>query len=79
VQSQWVNDGDFVSQGARSDPIVGRRNIADDYLFPAKPIGRRLIGLPAFTVTRGGEHVFLPGLRGLRWLVEATHDQQQTA
>lgn len=68
VQSQWVNDGDFVSQGSRTDPIVGRRDRADDYLYPAKPVRRRLTGLPDFTVTRGGEHVFLPSLTGLRWL-----------
>src|SRR5947209_12287139 len=24
VLSQWVNDGDFISQGTRSDPLVGR-------------------------------------------------------
>ncbi|GLU55181.1 peroxidase [Dyadobacter frigoris] len=70
VQSQWVNDGDFVSQGSRTDPIVGRRDMADDYVFPDKPIRRKLTGLPDYTATRGGEHVFLPGLRGLRWLVE---------
>jgi hypothetical protein len=70
VLSQWVNDGDFVSQGRRSDPLVGRRDLADDFLFPARPIRRHLTGLPAFTVTRGGEHVFLPGLSGLRWLAD---------
>jgi hypothetical protein len=26
--------------------------------------------LPDFTATRGGEHVFLPGLGGLRWLAD---------
>ena len=72
VLSQWVNDGDFISQGARSDPLVGRRDIADDYTFPDKPIRRHLTGLPDFTVTRGGEHVFLPGLGGLRWLAAAS-------
>lgn len=70
VQSQWVNDGDFVSQGSRSDPIVGRRDLADDYVYPDKPIRKHLTGLPDFTVTRGGEHVFLPGLTGLNWLAE---------
>ena len=70
VQSQWVNDGDFVSQGLRSDPIIGRRDRADDFAYPAKPVRRRLTGLPDFTATRGGEHVFLPGLGGLRWLAE---------
>ena len=74
MQSQWINDGDFISQGSRTDPIVGRRDFADDYRFPAKPTRRRLTGLKDFTVTRGGEHVFLPSLTGLRWLVdEAPH------
>lgn len=68
VQSQWVNDGDFVSQGARADPIVGRRDRSDDYVYPAKPLRKHLFRLPDFTVTRGGEHVFLPGIRGLKWL-----------
>lgn len=72
VQSQWVNDGDFVSQGVRSDPIIGRRDRADDFAYPAKPVRRRLTGLPEFTATRGGEHVFLPGLGGLRWLARLT-------
>ncbi|MBO9707159.1 MAG: hypothetical protein J7521_03005 [Caulobacter sp.] len=71
VQAQWVNDGDFISQGSRSDPIVGRRDRADDFLVPARPVRRRLTGLPDFTVTRGGEHVFLPSLTGLRWLARA--------
>ena len=68
VQSQWINDGDFVSQGSRSDPIVGRRDRADDFVYSAKPVRRRLTGLPNFTVVRGGEHVFLPSLTSLRWL-----------
>ncbi|MFM7137504.1 MAG: Dyp-type peroxidase [Planctomycetota bacterium] len=74
VQSQWVNDGDFASQGRRTDPIVGRRDRADDFAYPAKPVRRRFTGLPNFTATRGGEHVFLPGLRGLRWLAEMPAD-----
>jgi Dyp-type peroxidase family len=78
VQSQWINDGDFVSQGLRSDPIVGRRDRADDYVFPAKPVRRHLTGLRDFTATRGGEHVFLPGLRGLRWLVDIAGGVQRT-
>lgn len=70
VQSQWVNDGDFISQGSRTDPIVGRKDIADDFVYPAKPVRRRLQGLHDFTVTKGGEHVFLPGLKALQWIVE---------
>nr|WP_145959216.1 peroxidase [Rhizobium sp. ACO-34A] len=70
VQAQWVNDGDFITQGTRTDPIVGRRDQADDYQYPAKPVRKRVQGIPAYTATRGGEHVFLPGISAIRWVVE---------
>jgi deferrochelatase/peroxidase EfeB len=68
VQSQWVNDGDFISAGRDMDPIVGNHSGEGQYTFPALPVRRRLDGLPSFVVTKGGEHVFLPGVGGLRWL-----------
>lgn len=72
VQAQWVNDGDFISEGMRTDPVIGRRDLSDDFIYPNKPVRKKLIGLPDFTATRGGEHVFLPGIGGLRWLIENT-------
>lgn len=69
VQAQWVNDGDFISQGERTDPITGRRDRSDDFQYAASPVRKRISGLREFTVTRGGEHVFLPGLHGLMWLL----------
>ncbi|PZR25411.1 MAG: peroxidase [Citrobacter freundii] len=72
VQSQWVNDGDFISEGMRTDPVVGRRDFSDDYTYPAKPFRKKITGLPDFTATKGGEHTFLPGIGGLRWLIEHT-------
>ncbi len=74
VQSQWINDGNFIGEGSRGDPIVGRRDQSDDYVFPAHPARKHLRGLPDFTVVRGGEHVFLPGLGGLNWLSRLTGD-----
>lgn len=68
VQSQWINDGDFISQGERSDPIAGRRDRSDEFAVPRPR--HRYKGLAAFSQTRGGEHLFLPGLGGLRWMVE---------
>ncbi|WP_306215766.1 Dyp-type peroxidase [Actinoplanes sp. RD1] len=68
VQSQWVNDGNFISAGTDQDPVAGNHLADSDFAYPAKPVRRRLRGLPAFVVTRGGEHVFLPGLSGLRHL-----------
>lgn len=70
VQSQWVNDGDFISESTRTDPIVGRRDFSNDYTYPAKPFRKKITGLPDFTATKGGEHTFLPGIGGLRWLIE---------
>jgi hypothetical protein len=33
-------------------------------------VRRRVLGLPRFVITRGGEYCFLPGLRALRWLAD---------
>lgn len=75
VQSQWVNDGDFISQASKTDPFVGRRDLSDSYTYPDKPFRKNIKGIPDFAVTRGGEHVFLPGIRGLKWLV--AHGRKQ--
>ena len=68
IQSQWVNDGDFISAGSDKDPIAGNHTDNHQYTFPAKRMRRRLAGLSSFVVTKGGEHVFLPGIGGLQWL-----------
>ena len=68
IQSQWINDGDFISQGDRTDPIVGRHDRSDE--FAVMRPRRRYRGLGAFSQTRGGEHLFLPGLGGIHWLVD---------
>jgi Dyp-type peroxidase family len=70
VQSQWVNDGVFFGGEAAKDPIVGSMGDGESFTIPARPIRRRLQGLPRFVVTRGGEYAFMPGLRALRWLAE---------
>jgi hypothetical protein len=70
IQSQWVNDGDFISASSDKDPIAGNHAEDSQYIFPSKRARRRLTGLSSFVVTKGGEHVFLPGIGGLRWLAE---------
>lgn len=76
VQTQWINDGDFISQRGRSDPIAGRRDIADDYVYEARPVRKKVLGLPDFTATRGGEHVFLPSLAAIAWLADGAGGRQ---
>ena len=71
VQQEWVNKGQFFHGPADvKDPIAGANNGSGSFTIPQQPIRRRLQGLPAFVVTRGGEYFFAPGLRALRWLAE---------
>ena len=71
VQSEWVNKGEFFrGPPDDKDPIVGATGGSGSFTIPQQPIRRRLQGLPAFVVTRGGEYFFAPGLRALRWLAD---------
>jgi Dyp-type peroxidase family len=71
VQSEWINKGQFFhGPTVDRDPIVGANNGSGSFTIPQQPIRRRLQGLPAFVVTRGGEYFFAPGLRALRWLAD---------
>jgi Dyp-type peroxidase family len=69
IQSEWINDGKFIGAPADKDPLAGA-NDGGDFTIPKQPIRRRLKGLPAFVVNRGGEYCFLPGLQALRWLAD---------
>jgi Dyp-type peroxidase family len=68
VQSQWATDGNFISHGTEQDPLIGNNEGDGVFTIPARPVRRRLHGLPRFVTVRGGEYCFMPGLRALRWL-----------
>ena len=68
VQSQWATDGNFISHGTEQDPLIGNNEGDGVFTIPARPVRRRLHGLPHFVTVRGGEYCFMPGLRALRWL-----------
>jgi Dyp-type peroxidase family len=69
VQRQWLNDGKFIGAPAETDPLIG--GFEDrQFTIPQRPIRRRVQGIPAFVVNRGGEYCFMPGLRALRWLAD---------
>jgi Dyp-type peroxidase family len=73
VQSEWMNSGAFFGGGGARDPMVGSADGTGDFTVPRRPVRKRLVGLPRFVVTRGGEYAFVPGLRALRWLADP-HD-----
>ena len=68
VKTQWLNDGIFIGAPHESDPVVGRAQTPTTFTIPRTPIRRRLLDVPPFVVTRGGEYCFAPGLRALKWL-----------
>jgi Dyp-type peroxidase family len=71
VQQEWINKGQFFHGPPDvKDPIAGANDGSGLFTIPQQPIRRRLQGLPAFVVTRGGEYFFAPGLRALRWLAD---------
>jgi Dyp-type peroxidase family len=72
VQSEWVNQGTFLGTPSEKDPILGTNDGTGMFTIPRKPIRQRLQGLPQFVMNRGGEYLFLPGLRALEWLADPT-------
>jgi hypothetical protein len=68
VQSEWINDGVFIGSPQEKDPVSGANDSASGFTQPRRPVRRRLLGLPRFVITRGGEYCFIPSLRALRWL-----------
>ncbi|WP_426560739.1 Dyp-type peroxidase [Angustibacter sp. McL0619] len=70
VKTQWLNDGIFIGAPQEKDPLVGANDGSGSFTIPQRPIRRRLQELPPFVVTRGGEYLFAPGLRAMRWLSE---------
>ncbi len=65
----WANDPNFKGLGNERDPIIGTQDGTFDMTIPARPIRRKIVGLPAFTTVKGGAYFFLPGIRALRFLV----------
>lgn len=57
-------------EGVLEDDGADRGIVFGAFTIPQRPIRRRLTGLPAFVVTRGGEYFFVPGLNALRWLAQ---------
>ncbi|MFG1959864.1 Dyp-type peroxidase [Nonomuraea sp. NPDC049028] len=70
IKTQWANDGDFVGLGTEKDPVVGDNDATGTFTIPQQPIRRRLKELPRFAITKGGEYLFMPGIRALNWLAE---------
>lgn len=75
LQSQWINDGNFMSLGEEKDPMIGlhhsdKDSDADTFTVPADPIRKRYHGIETFNTLYGGEYLFIPSLSALKWISE---------
>ncbi len=68
MQQEWINHGNFVDLGEERDPLVGQQPDGATFTLPERPVRRRIHGIQSFCTLRGGEYLFMPGLRALRRL-----------
>jgi Dyp-type peroxidase family len=68
LQQEWINDGNFIGAGNERDPIIGLQPDGATFTIPKEPVRRRVHGIEAFNVLRGGEYFFMPSLSALRWI-----------
>jgi len=72
VQQTWCNNPRFGGLTSNKDPITGDNARADgprSYMeIPQRPAAYRTAALPRFVTMRGGAYLFMPSLRGLRFL-----------
>jgi Dyp-type peroxidase family len=69
MQQTWVNNQKFGGLYDERDPLIGAQDAeANSFTIPAEPARRRLEALPRFVTVRGGEYLFLPGVRALKFL-----------
>jgi deferrochelatase/peroxidase EfeB len=71
----WANDPNFHELGNERDPVFGTQDGTFEMTIPKRPIRKKIKGLPAFTTIRGGAYFFLPGIRGLRYLMSLSDGQ----
>ena len=68
LQTEWINDGDFIGAGRERDPIVGLQGEGATFTIPREPVRKRIFRIETFNVLRGGEYFFMPSLSALNWL-----------
>jgi Dyp-type peroxidase family len=66
VQQSWVNSPKFGGLSNDPDPLL----CGSGFTIQARPVNRRIDGLPAFVTMKGGAYFFMPSKRALRYLTQ---------
>lgn len=67
VQSNWINNGEFLGQaGLGRCPVTGANNGGVEDRFHEAGAAAPVHNIPRFVTTRGGDYFFVPGLEALR-------------
>lgn len=70
VVESWLRNPKFGGLFGERDPIVGAGEAAESFTIPGEPLPDE-VTVQRFVRVRGGEYLFLPGLRALAYLAEA--------
>ncbi|HAG99593.1 MAG TPA: peroxidase [Ktedonobacter sp.] len=73
IQHTWINNPHFDELYDDADPIVGTHYPdGGTFTMQAKPVRKRVTGLPRFVSVVGGAYFFMPGIRAIRYLANPT-------
>ncbi|MEL7003428.1 MAG: peroxidase, partial [Bacteroidota bacterium] len=73
IQQTWVNNPKFAGLYEDPDPIIGYPEIMGEgatttFTEQAKPIRKKVKGIPRFVEVKGGAYFFMPGIKALKFL-----------
>ncbi len=73
IQQTWVNNPKFAGLYEDPDPIIGYPEIMGEgatttFTEQAKPLRRKVTGIPRFVQIKGGAYFFMPGIKALKYL-----------
>ena len=67
AQNVWINDRNFNELGNERDPIIGAQDGTLEFKIPKRPIRKKIVGLPAFTTSKGRRVLLSPGCHWAPW------------
>lgn len=73
IQQTWINNPKFAGLYEDPDPLIGYPEIMGDstsatFTEQARPLRKKVRGIPKFVEIRGGAYFFMPGITALKFM-----------